>query len=140
MTSKRNPRRVTRGGQTNNRKKAVAATRAALRAASTQSLEGRLDLLASAHGTAARGYGFEQLLFELLVENGFRVHRNAGMARPRQSDLVAQDAHQQFLIEAKARGKSIDCSDIDAMFARLARTPPDVVGVFFSLSDYTQPA
>src|SRR5260221_5081440 len=115
---------------------------AALHAMSTlpPSLGERLQRHEGRVSPSGRGREFEQLVLELLVSHGFRVRRNVRAASPRQVDLYAEHNRREYLIEVKSRQKPINVGDIDALRARLARIPTDVVGVLFSLSEYSRPA
>jgi hypothetical protein len=57
----------------------------------------RLGSLSSA---PRRGYQLEALLEELFRRAHFRVDRNASIAKPRQTDLVARSGDTWYLIEA----------------------------------------
>jgi len=58
----------------------------------------RLRAVTNAH---QRGRKFEQLLERLFQQAHFRVDRDAGIATPRQTDLVARYGDVWYLIEAK---------------------------------------
>jgi hypothetical protein len=68
------------------------------------------------------------------------VHSDAGIARPRRTDLFAYTERHQYLVEVKARGTKANISDLDGLRARLDRCPSGVVGVLVSLAGFTQPA
>lgn len=87
-----------------------------------------------------RGYQFQKWLHEVLLRAGFEVHANPRTAKPRQTDIYARRGSCDYLIEAKFRQAAVDVSDIDALRSRLGRTPGDVVGCLFSLSDYRSTA
>src|SRR5258708_7618447 len=87
-----------------------------------------------------RGYSFETLLARFLRDNGFKVHQNAKAAKPRQTDMVAEDDGQFLLIETKWKKKNIGSDDIDDLRNRLERSLSDVVGCVFSFSDFSKPA
>lgn len=90
----------------------------------------------------ARGARFELIVQRIFEQHRFRVVRNPGAASPRQTDLVATRGDEQYLIEAKWQGprRRVSDGDIDSLYARLGRTPPGIVGVFFSMSGYSNKA
>lgn len=88
----------------------------------------------------ARGRDFETEVAKLLREAGFQVTVDAGVARPRQTDLFARSDSFQLLVEAKNRKKKVDVGDVDAIRARLNRTAADIIGVIFSTSGLTDGA
>jgi len=80
------------------------------------------------------GQALELELLRLLESAGFRAHRNARVATPRQTDILAQGNELTLLVEVKDRKRVIDISDIDSLHSRLSRTTPDVIGVLFTTS------
>jgi hypothetical protein len=83
--------------------------------AALRSLEGMAD-------KAKRGRRFESLVADLFRANHFDVRLNAGVARPRQTDLLATKIAEVYLIECKWRSVKADIADIDGLRARLRRT------------------
>src|SRR3954454_20460223 len=81
-----------------------------------------------------RGPEFETLIERLFELAQFVVHRDAGSARPRQTDLVARLGRDRYLIEVKHQVRPADIDVLDGIKARLARTDPRVVGVLVSRS------
>jgi hypothetical protein len=88
----------------------------------------------------ARGYGLEGLVGRLFRRAHFRIERNPGLAKPRQTDLLAEGAGATFLIETKWRSKPATVADIDALRGRLDRSQSGVIGVLISLSGFTATA
>ena len=90
----------------------------------------------------ARGARFEVIVQRIFEQCRFRVVRNPRAASPRQTDLIATRGDEQYLIEAKWQSpkRRVSDSDIDSLYARLGRIPPDVAGVFFSMSGYSKKA
>src|SRR5262245_52866661 len=88
-------------------------------------------------GAARRGREFEIEIATLLRAASFRVVENAGVARPRQTDLYAQCEGLDLLVEVKNQQRKVDVSDIDALRSRLHRTTADVVGAIFTTSKLT---
>ncbi len=66
----------------------------------------------------ARGIEFENLLARLFRASGFRVHRNPGAPRPRQTDLLASRGSESFLIEAKWTRAAAGPHEIDDLRSR----------------------
>jgi hypothetical protein len=103
-------------------------------------LEHGFDELLRDDDRQRRGYQFQKWLHDVLLRAGFEVHANPRTAKPRQTDIYARRSSCDYLIEAKFRKAPVDVSDIDALRSRLGRTPGDVVGCLFSLSDYRSTA
>jgi len=87
-----------------------------------------------------RGLEFEALLVRLFHRDGFAARRNPEIARPRQTDIHAKRFDAEFIVEAKWHGRPIDIADIDSLRSRLRRTHANVLGVVFSMSDFTEGA
>jgi hypothetical protein len=103
-------------------------------------LERGFDDLLSQDDRQQSGYRFQSWLGDVLRRAGFVVHPNARAARPRQTDIFAGRGGCDFLVEAKFRRAAVTVSDIDSLRSRLERTPGDVIGCLFSLSDYSKTA
>jgi len=86
------------------------------------------------------GYRFEKYISRLFSENGFQVWSNPKIANPRQTDLLAKDGVESFLIEIKHVKRALDISDIDNLRSRLIRTSTDITGVIIATSDFTNNA
>jgi hypothetical protein len=86
------------------------------------------------------GQALELEVLELFKSAGFRAHRNSRVARPRQTDILAQGHDMTLLVEVKNRKRVLNSDDIDSLRSRLNRTTPDVVGVFFTMSAISRPA
>ncbi|WP_308114122.1 restriction endonuclease [Streptomyces brasiliscabiei] len=85
-----------------------------------------------------RGRKFEQLLERLFRQAHFRVDRDAGIATPRQTDLVARYGDVWYLIEAKWQNAPTNVDDFDAVVRRLQRSASSqVVGVIVSVAGFT---
>lgn len=97
----------------------------------------KLEGQANAH---ARGPQFEVLVQRLFEREHFTVKRNPGIARPRQTDLLATYGDETYLIETKWQQAQIDINDIDSLRSRLQRTSGHVIGVLFSMSGFTTTA
>lgn len=95
----------------------------------------RLRAVTNAH---QRGLKLEQLLERLFQQAHFRVDRDAGIAAPRQTDLVARYGDVWYLIEAKWQNAPADVEVFDAVLRRLQRAASSqVVGVIVSMSGFT---
>lgn len=66
----------------------------------------------------------------------FAVTHNAGVALPRQTDLLAVKLDDRYLVECKWRARPVDIADLDSLRSRLGRTTADVVGVLISMSGF----
>ncbi|MGW5765825.1 restriction endonuclease [Streptomyces tendae] len=98
----------------------------------------RLASLSSAH---RRGYQLEVLLEELFRRAHFRVDRNASIAKPRQTDLVARYGDTWYLIEAKWHNGPADADVFDSVRSRLDRAASSsVLGVIISVNGFTESA
>jgi hypothetical protein len=89
---------------------------------------------------APPGQALELEVLKLLEGAGFRAHRNARVANPRQTDILAQGNDLTLLVEVKDRKRIVDISDIDSLRSRLNRTTPEVIGVIFTTSAISRPA
>ncbi|AEN08004.1 MULTISPECIES: restriction endonuclease [unclassified Streptomyces] len=98
----------------------------------------RLGALPSAH---RRGYQLEVLLEQLFRRAHFRVDRNASVAKPRQTDLVARYGDTWYLIEAKWHNEPADINVFDAVRSRMERAASSaVIGVIISVNGFTDSA
>ncbi|MFI1189396.1 restriction endonuclease [Streptomyces californicus] len=98
----------------------------------------QLGALPSAH---KRGYRLEVLLEQLFRRAHFRVDRNASVAKPRQTDLVARYGDTWYLIEVKWHNEPADISVFDSVRSRMERAASSaVVGVIISVNGFTDSA
>src|SRR5215831_8644417 len=95
----------------------------------------RIEKDASPHN---RGYQLESLVQALFQTAHYRVLRNAGIARPRQTDLTATNGRDTYLIETKWESGEVDIDAVDGLRARLSRTHSTVIGVFISIGGFTR--
>ena len=84
-----------------------------------------------------RGYGLEELVARLFRGAHFRVELDAGIAKPRQTDLVAEGGGHVFLIETKWTARRAGNAEIDSLRARLGNAQSGVIGVLLSVSGFT---
>jgi hypothetical protein len=83
-----------------------------------------------------RGLAFEDFVVDLFAANHFQVAKNAGAARPRQTDLLAIRAGDVYLVECKWRADRADIDDVDSLRARLSRTN-GAVGLLISIPGFS---
>ncbi len=105
-----------------------------------RSMERELECLEGEGNAHARGARFELLVQRLFERAHFSVERNAGVARPRQTDLFASYGDDSYLIETKWKKAPADIDDIHSLRSRLELVPRPVTGLFFSMSGYTKTA
>jgi hypothetical protein len=103
-------------------------------------LRTRFENLYDEENRQKRGKRFEMLVCELFRQSGYEVFLNPKTASPRQTDMLARRDGQDMLVEVKWLTQSINSPDMDSLRSRLRRSPPDIVGCIFSMSDYSQPA
>jgi Restriction endonuclease len=96
--------------------------------------------LAQMQDAQARGSALEGLVKKLFSRAHFRVERDAGAAAPRQTDLVATNGTDNYLIEVKWRQDPADVSDVDNVRIRLQETPSSMIGVLISVNGFTATA
>lgn len=96
--------------------------------------------LAQMQDAQARGSAREGLVKRLFLRAHFRVERDAGAAAPRQTDLVATDGTDSYLIEVKWRRDPADVSDVDNVWIRLQETPSTMIGLLISVNGFTATA
>lgn len=70
----------------------------------------------------ATGQALELEVLKLFRDAGFRAERNSRIAKPRQTDILAQGHGLTLLIEVKDRRRVVDVNDIDGLRVRLGRT------------------
>jgi hypothetical protein len=86
------------------------------------------------------GKALELEVLRLLEGAGFRAHPNARVAKPRQTDILAQGNDLTLLVEVKDRKRVLDISDIDGLHSRLGRTTPYLFGFIFTTSTISRSA
>lgn len=119
---------------------AIQRTRYALDQHVADSLGPEFERLQRSLTPHPRGREFELLLLTLLRLSGFEAERNATIAEPRQTDLLAKRDGATYVIEAKWEKHPIDIDVIDALQARLQRSPRGSIGCVFSMSGFTKTA
>ena len=85
--------------------------------------EWRVQLQACAKLPASRrGLTLEQIVADIFRAHHFTVLRGPGVARPRQTDVLAVRPPDRYLIECKWRSRPADIADLDNLRSRLRRT------------------
>lgn len=102
-------------------------------------LHDQLDALALLSDPRKRGRAIERLVGDLFRQHHFAVTINPGVARPRQTDVLATRITEHYLIECKWRADKANIDDVGALRNRLERTETDVVGVLISMNGFTGP-
>jgi Restriction endonuclease len=87
---------------------------------------------------ARRWQTFEALVADLFKRAHFRIERESRAAGPRQLDLAASRRGAVYLVEAKWKSRPLTTGDVDGLYARLAGTAPQTVGVMISPSGFTK--
>ncbi|WIX76958.1 restriction endonuclease [Amycolatopsis carbonis] len=100
-------------------------------------LDARLDAISQLQNPATRGRELEDLVAEVFRQSHFKVTLNSGVARPRQTDVLATRATETFLVECKWRNSRADIDDLDSLRSRLRRTDSGVVGILLSYVGFT---
>lgn len=103
------------------------------------SIKLEFDQLVGLTDPQRRGKLFEALIGRLFERAHLRVVVGSQAASPRDADLFAS-GRDDFLVEAKWQKAAVGMDIVDALWGRLARTPPHVVGVVFSMSGFTSRA
>ncbi|MBB1152512.1 restriction endonuclease [Amycolatopsis dendrobii] len=99
-------------------------------------LDVRLDAISRLQSPATRGRELEDFVAEVFRQSHFKVTLNSGVARPRQTDVLATRDTETFLIECKWRSGRADINDLDSLRSRLGRTNSDVVGILLSFPGF----
>jgi hypothetical protein len=97
----------------------------------------RLEMLADPH---ARGVELEPLLRRLFRRAQFRAELNTAVASPRQTDLVATNGRDTYLVESVWESGPAGVDDVDQVRTRLAETHASVVGLLVSVGGFTSGA
>lgn len=97
----------------------------------------RLERLGDPH---ARGVELEPLLRRLFRRAQFRAELNTAVASPRQTDLVATNGRETYLVESLWESGRADIDDVDQVRTRLADTHASVVGLLVSVGGFTSGA
>ncbi|MEU1605547.1 restriction endonuclease [Micromonospora matsumotoense] len=100
------------------------------------SLREQYEQLAAMTNPRRRGLAFEDFVADLFAASHFEVRKNAGAARPRQTDLLASRAGDTYLIECKWRADRADIDDVDSLRSRLRRTS-GAIGLLVSVPGFS---
>jgi Restriction endonuclease len=99
-----------------------------------------LERLGAEEDPRRRGRELEKVLQTLFEHSNFDVLRNAGAAKPRQTDVMATDGDDYYLIEAKWTSRPANISAVAGLRDRLGRTQASTIGVLVSVSGFTPQA
>lgn len=100
-------------------------------------LRARLDAIGQIDRAAKRGLELERFIAEVFRQHHFKVHLNPGVARPRQTDVLATKVTEVYLIECKWRRDKANIDDIDSLRSRLRRANGGVVGILVSVPGFS---
>lgn len=89
---------------------------------------------------SVRGKALETLVADIFRTFHFTVILDAGVARPRQTDVLAVRTSDRYLIECKWTSDSPNIDDIDSLRSRLSRTSGDIVGLLISVNGFSDRA
>lgn len=104
-------------------------------------LRDELRRLTKLRDPVRRGRRLDPLVARVMERASFKVYPNAGVARPRQTDVMAQDGRDWYLIEAKWTEAPADIDATASLFDRLTRAArSQLVGVMVSMSGFTDGA
>lgn len=97
----------------------------------------RLEAIERVARSTQRGVELERFVADVFREQHFTVRLNAGVARPRQTDVLASRAAEVYLIECKWRSDKANIDDIDSLRSRLRRTDGRAVGLLVSVPGFS---
>jgi hypothetical protein len=103
-------------------------------------LEAEFARLKKAEDVRRRGAVFEKIVARLLHMNNFDVVPSARSAPGRQVDITATSPSMTLVVEAKWQRARIDINDVAGLADRLDRAAPGTIGLFISMSEYTDGA
>src|SRR4051812_12362542 len=75
----------------------------------------QLDTIAQMPRADQRGRALEQFVADLFRHHHFKVTLNAGVAHPRQTDVLAARVADVYLIECKWRADKANIDDLDSL-------------------------
>lgn len=99
----------------------------------------QLELVDTEANQQRRARLAEELIATLFRRAHFTVELNAGAGRPRQTDLVATNGTETYLVEVKWRKRAVHVGDVDALRSRLGRTTT-TAGVLVSAIGFSSEA
>ncbi len=97
----------------------------------------RLDAIGRMKRADQRGRELERFVADMFRQYHFKVTLNAGVARPRQTDILAARVNEVYLVECKWRNDKANIDDLDSLRSRLRRTNDGVVGVLVSVPGFS---
>lgn len=101
------------------------------------SLRARLEAIGQIGRATTRGLALERFIADVFRQYHFKVNLNPGVARPRQTDVLATKITEVYLIECKWRSDKANIDDIDSLRSRLRRTNGGVIGVLVSVPGFS---
>lgn len=96
--------------------------------------------LKNSKGSQRRGYDFQDFVGSLFKRQHFSVVPSAGIAKPRQTDLLVTRGEETYLVETKWRTSKANINDVDSLFTRLDSAPSAVIGLLVSYAGFTEEA
>ena len=106
----------------------------------SQVLAQKLAALRDEQSANGRGKLLELFIADLFGQEHFRVDRENLSSNGRQVDLFLQRGQLRLLVETKSTKRAATIEEIDQLLTRLQAAPPDVVGLFVSLSGFSTSA
>lgn len=100
-------------------------------------LHARLDVIGRMIRADQRGRELERFVADVFRQYHFKVTLNAGVARPRQTDVLAAKVNEVYLVECKWRTDKANVDDLDSLRSRLRRTNDGVVGILVSVPGFS---
>lgn len=87
-----------------------------------------------------RGFELQSFVATVFEQAHFTVRRDAQIARPRQTDVLATNGRETYLIETKWTKRTSGVGHVDELRARLDETTPSVIGVLVTIAGVSQKA
>lgn len=86
-----------------------------------------------------RGYKLEEIIQDLLRYSGHNPKRKRGITNlGDQIDLFAEIDKNELLVECRFQKKKVGQDDIQKFHTSLARRPHNIIGIYFSMSEYSE--
>ncbi|MEV4536257.1 restriction endonuclease [Asanoa sp. NPDC049518] len=102
-----------------------------------EDLREQFERLEEMQNSAERGREFENFVWALFIASHFEVIKDPGTASPRQTDLLALQSGDVYLIECKWRTSRADIADVDGLRARLGRTNKSATGLLIAMAGFS---
>lgn len=101
------------------------------------SVRDRFEAIGQIAQPAKRGLKLESFVGDLFRQEHFKVDQSPGIARPRQTDVLAVKASDVYLIECKWRHDKANIDDLDSLRSRLQRVQSRAVGILVSVNGFS---